>query len=123
MTEPTSEQRAMLRRLAGTGICGVVQVPPPTVRWLLDAADERDRLRTDLEYAEAMCRSFEAEREEVKAERDRLAERVRELERTLSAITDSANDLLNEMVTNPTKQGNWGGLAAHVQISREVLNA
>lgn len=39
----------------------------------------------------------------------------------LQRITDSANDLLNEMVSNPKKQGNWGGLAAHVQIARAAI--
>lgn len=40
----------------------------------------------------------------------------------LVGIVDSANDLLNEMARNPGKQGNWGGLAAHVQIARAALN-
>ncbi|NLG06048.1 MAG: hypothetical protein GX567_19805 [Clostridia bacterium] len=39
----------------------------------------------------------------------------------LQRITDSANDLLNEMASNPGKQGNWGGLAAHVQMARIAL--
>ena len=39
----------------------------------------------------------------------------------LEQITASANDLLNEMARHPERQGNWGGLAAHVQMARTVL--
>jgi|GEM_PF-3090410 len=41
----------------------------------------------------------------------------------LEQITASANDLLNEMAMHPERQGNWGGLAAHVQMARAVIRA
>lgn len=44
-----------------------------------------------------------------------------ELLGALERITNSANDLLNEMARNPGKQGNWGGLAAHVQMARITI--
>jgi hypothetical protein len=46
---------------------------------------------------------------------------IARLRGALQHITDSANDLLNEMASNPGKQGNWGGLAAHVQMARIAL--
>jgi len=81
-----------------------------------DLAAENARIRAL--YLEAESALTDSRREG-----DRLRDQNAKLVEALSSIVDSANDLLNEMAANPSRQGNWGGLAAHVRMSLIALAA